>query len=81
MGDEWQGRTLDMNAFGRQIAARKAALGLPDDSAHPELCRRGQRQQQPHLEQTRAAEGGRGVGWGVVRGGRKADGAASFGRR
>ena len=37
MGDEWQGRTLDMNAFGRQIAARKAELGLPDDSAHPEL--------------------------------------------
>ena len=37
MGDEWQGRTLDMNAFGRRIAARKAMLDLPDDSAHPEL--------------------------------------------
>ncbi len=35
--EEWQGRTLDMNAFGRKIAAHKAALGLPDDLAHPEL--------------------------------------------
>lgn len=38
--DEWEGRVIRMNEFGRQIAARKAALGLPDDSAHPELCRR-----------------------------------------
>lgn len=28
-----------MGEFGRRIAARKAELGLPDDSAHPELCR------------------------------------------
>ena len=28
---------IDLEEFGRKIAARKAALGLPDDSAHPEL--------------------------------------------
>ena len=33
----WTGRRLDMDEFGRRIAARKAELGLPDDSASPEL--------------------------------------------
>ncbi len=28
--DGWTGRRLDMNEFGRRIAARKAELGLPD---------------------------------------------------
>lgn len=31
---------IRMGEFGRRIAARKAELGLPDDSADPELCRR-----------------------------------------
>lgn len=38
--DDWTGRRLDMGEFGRRLAARKAELGLPDDSAHPELCRK-----------------------------------------
>lgn len=33
-------KVIRMGEFGRRIAARKAELGLPDDSAHPELCRR-----------------------------------------
>ena len=37
--EDWPGRTIDMGEFGRRIAARKAELGLPDYSAHPELCR------------------------------------------
>ncbi|RIV81242.1 hypothetical protein [Pelagerythrobacter aerophilus] len=28
--DGWTGRRLDMPEFARQLAARKAALGLPD---------------------------------------------------
>ena len=28
--DGWTGRRVDMAEFGRRIAARKAALGLPD---------------------------------------------------
>lgn len=32
-------QVIRMGEFGRRIAARKAELGLPDDSAHPELCR------------------------------------------
>jgi hypothetical protein len=35
--DGWTGRRVDMAEFGRRIAARKAALGLSDDSARPEL--------------------------------------------
>jgi hypothetical protein len=35
--DGWTGRRLDMAEYGQRLAARKAALGLPDDSAHPEL--------------------------------------------
>lgn len=30
MAEEWEGRVIRMNEFGRQIAARKTALGLPD---------------------------------------------------
>lgn len=37
--DGWTGRRVDFAAFTGRIAARKAELGLPDDSAHPELCR------------------------------------------
>jgi hypothetical protein len=28
--NDWTGRRVDMGEFGRRIAARKAALGLPD---------------------------------------------------
>ena len=31
---------ITLEALGARIAARKAELGLPDDSADPELCRR-----------------------------------------
>lgn len=30
MAEDWESRVIRMNEFGRQIAARKAPLGLPD---------------------------------------------------
>ena len=51
---EAQKTVIRMGEFGRRIAARKAELGLPDDSAHPELCRRARNAGQNRAPSKRA---------------------------